>query len=115
MNDYLAKSAAANYGGAAIGAGQLCAADVGPKLTAVEEAIGQVELMRQQLSLISGDVAAFLDRAGGGSLNGIESEKNSTQAPHPAGQLPRLGVGLRELKYQLNTLAERVSKLNQIA
>ncbi len=103
--------------GAAYGAGYAgdmpCVAP-SAKLTAIEEAISHVEIMRQQLNLINGDVAAFLDRAGGGALNGADQEKCSNP-PLPSGQLPRLGNNLRELKQLLNTLGERVSKLNQIA
>lgn len=120
MNDYLAKSAAAQCVGAAyIGvtsaAQQLNAypAAAPIKLTAIEDAVSQVELMRQQINLIGMDVAAFLDRAAGGCLNDNPPEKQAS--PLPSGQLPRLIMNLSELKYQINTLGERVSKLSQIA
>lgn len=118
MNDYVLKQSAyeglagsAPYGISTVG---VCNTPI--KQTAIEECVSQVELMRQQLNLINCDVSAFLERAAGGSLNGAEPEKCSTQSPpQPLGQLPRLGTNLKELKYLLNTLGERVSKLNQIA
>ncbi len=117
MNDYQLKSAASI--GAGYGAGyasdSMCAT-APVKMTVIEDAISQVELMRQQLNLINGDVIAFLDRAAGGALNGIgTTEKGNPSVPSPAGQLPRLGQNLKELKWMLNTLGEHVSKLNQIA
>lgn len=120
MNDYaLKQSAALGYGALHTGTHHL--QDVGVacapiKQTAIEDCISQVELMRQQLNLINCDVVAFLERVGGGALNSAESEKCNTQSPpQPSGQLPRLGTNLKELKYLLNTLGERVSKFNLIA